>query len=113
MLLACSLSLSGCDSLDFLGSLFHVSKGKEARAQQDIILESFVIRPGTLRITTGTVLELETHIVVSDQVTIYRGIDGNMEFFLADGQRETRALEAQQILIERVGATNVLTWIRN
>jgi hypothetical protein len=113
LLLATSLSLSGCDGLDFLGSLFHISKGKEARAQQDIIVESFVIRPGSLRITSRTVLELQTNIVVQEEVTIYKEIDGNMEFFLSSGQRETRALTVDQILIERTGANNLLTWIRN
>jgi hypothetical protein len=76
-------------------------------------MELFVIRPGSLRITSSTTLALEINIVVQEQVTIYKEIDGNMEFFLASGQRETRALTVEQILIERPGANNLLTWIRN
>jgi hypothetical protein len=113
VVLCSSLSLSGCGVFDFLSDLFSSSNGNEAQAEQEGDITTFVIRPGSLQFAgINTTLALDTHIVVQDQVTIYKGFEANVTFLTADGGNDGRTLDADHILIERQIATaTTLTWV--
>jgi hypothetical protein len=112
VVLSSSLSLSGCDVLDFLGDILRINKGNEARAQDEGLVETLLIRAGSFGLTTDTILQLDTHVVVQDQVTIYKDITGSMSFIQSTGSsREFREILVDDIIIERP-QLNQVTLIR-
>jgi hypothetical protein len=65
--------LSDCDVLDFLGDIFRLTNGNEAQTQQDGLVETFLIRPGSFAITAHNAsIELGTNVEIKDQVTLIR-----------------------------------------
>jgi hypothetical protein len=105
--------LSGCDVLDFLGDLFRFTNGNEARAQQDDLVETFLIRPGSFAVTSNNAsIDLGTHVEIKDQVTIYTQIDGSISSILSTGTaREFREVVVNDIVFERP-ELNQVTLIR-
>ena len=92
IVLCSGVMLSGCDILDFLGDLFRFTNGNEAQAQQDGLVETFLIRPGSFALTANNAsIDLGTNVEIKDQVTIYTQIDGSISFILSTGSaREFR-----------------------
>ena len=112
VILCSGVMLSGCDVLDFLGDIFRTN-GNEAQAQQDGLVETFLIRPGSFAITSNNAaIELGTNVEIKDQVTIYTQIDGSISFILGTGTgREFREVVVNDIVFERP-ALNQVTLIR-
>ena len=76
VILCSGVMLSGCDVFDFLGDILHLSNGNEAQAQQDGLVETFLIRPGSFAVTANNAsIELETNVEIKDQVTIYTALN--------------------------------------
>jgi hypothetical protein len=111
VLLCSGLSLGGCDAVDFLAELLRIKNGNEACAQQEGIIEIFLNQAGTFRITTNAIPVIDTNIVVQEQATVYKQIDGNMLFNLANGTQRTFVVNPDDIVIERP-SEGLLTFIR-
>lgn len=113
IVLCSGVMLSGCDILDFLGDLFHLTNGNEAQAQQDGLVETFLIRPGSFALTANNAsIDLGTNVEIKDQVTIYTQIDGSRSFILSTGSaREFREVVVNDVVFERP-ALNQVTLIR-
>jgi hypothetical protein len=105
-------ALSGCDVLDFLEH-FHVSSSNKARAQQDeMLVETFLLRAGSFGINSDVIIEFGTQVEVRDEVPIYKQIDGSLSFIPPNcGSREFRERAVEDIVIERPGL-NQVTHIR-
>jgi hypothetical protein len=112
IVLCSGVMLSGCDILDFLGDLFHLN-GNEAQAQQDGLVETFLIRPDSFALTANNAsIDLETNVEIKDQVTIYKQIDGSISLILSTGTaREFREVVVNDVVFERP-ALNQVTLIR-
>ena len=67
VVLCSGVMLSGCDIWDLLGNIFHLTNGNEAQAQQDGLVETFLIRPGSFAVTSNNAsIDLGTHVEIKD-----------------------------------------------
>lgn len=107
MLVLAVFLLGGCDLFDTLGKLFRFEN--HAQAQQDFVIQTFIISPGTFRILTDTLPTIVVHDVSTEYTDFVDGT--SLRFTPAGGSEQTLSMDPEDRIIERPGV-NALTVIR-